>query len=94
MPQHEYVRGKCHRQSGEVLMIKEHETKRSHCPKCESTEVEKVNNNIETEKIMISPLEITFRHMKTSDAVAARIRAEVLKLDRYYGRITSCRVIV
>jgi ribosome-associated translation inhibitor RaiA len=43
---------------------------------------------------MISPLQITFRHMKASEAVAARIRAEALKLDRYYGRITSCRVVV
>jgi len=32
--------------------------------------------------------------MKPSEAVAARINAEVAKLDRYYGRITSCRVLV
>src|SRR5690242_20249741 len=43
---------------------------------------------------MILPLQITFRHMKPSEAVAARINAEAAKLDRYYERITSCRVLV
>jgi ribosome-associated translation inhibitor RaiA len=43
---------------------------------------------------MTLPLQITFRHFKPSAAVAARIRAEVLKLNRYYDRITSCRVTV
>ncbi len=32
--------------------------------------------------------------MQPSDAVTARIRAEAAKLDRYYNRITSCRVLV
>ena len=40
------------------------------------------------------PLQITFRNMEPSDAVAARVNAEAAKLDRYYGRITSCRVVV
>ena len=43
---------------------------------------------------MILPVQITFRNMKPSDAVAARIRKEAAKLDKYYARITSCRVVV
>ncbi|MBI3849098.1 MAG: ribosome-associated translation inhibitor RaiA [Verrucomicrobia bacterium] len=43
---------------------------------------------------MILPLQITFRNMEASPAVAARIRSEAEKLDRYYKRITSCRVVV
>jgi ribosome-associated translation inhibitor RaiA len=49
---------------------------------------------MEERKTMVTPAQISFRHMKPSDAVAARIRAQALKLDRYYGRITSCRVLV
>ena len=40
------------------------------------------------------PLQITFRNMEPSEAVATRIRAESAKLDRYFNRITSCRVLV
>ena len=43
---------------------------------------------------MILPVQITFRNMPPSEAVATRIRKETAKLDRYYGRITSCRVVV
>jgi cold shock CspA family protein/ribosome-associated translation inhibitor RaiA len=43
---------------------------------------------------MILPVQMTFRNMDTSTAVAARIQEEADKLDRYFGRITSCRVIV
>jgi ribosome-associated translation inhibitor RaiA len=32
--------------------------------------------------------------MEPSEAVAMRIRAESAKLDRYFNRITSCRVLV
>jgi ribosome-associated translation inhibitor RaiA len=32
--------------------------------------------------------------MDTSAAVAARVQEEAAKLDRYFDRITSCRVIV
>lgn len=32
--------------------------------------------------------------MEPSEFVARRIEAEASKLDRYFGRITSCRVIV
>jgi ribosomal subunit interface protein len=40
------------------------------------------------------PLQITFRHMDTSDAVAARIRERAEELERFFGRIVSCRVVV
>jgi len=40
------------------------------------------------------PLQITFRHMDTSDAVAARIRERAAELERFFGRIMSCRVAV
>ena len=43
---------------------------------------------------MIQPLQIAFRNMEPSEAVAARINAEAAKLDRYFNRITSCRVLV
>lgn len=42
MPLYEYVCHKCHKKFGEVLTIKEHETKKLHCPKCQSTDLEKV----------------------------------------------------
>src|SRR6516164_3058957 len=40
------------------------------------------------------PLQITFRHMDTSDAVAARIRERAEELERFFDRIVSCRVVV
>jgi len=40
------------------------------------------------------PLQITFRHMDTSDAVAARIRERAAELERFFDRIMSCRVVV
>ena len=40
------------------------------------------------------PLQITFRHMDSSEAVAARIRERVAELERFFDRITSCRVVV
>ncbi|HEY0945011.1 MAG TPA: HPF/RaiA family ribosome-associated protein [Opitutaceae bacterium] len=43
---------------------------------------------------MILPVQITFRNLSPSPAVEARIRAEAGKLNRYFERITSCRVIV
>ena len=42
MPLYEYVCRKCHKKFGEVLTIKEHETKKVHCPKCQGTDLEKV----------------------------------------------------
>ena len=40
------------------------------------------------------PLQITFRHMDTSEAVAARIRERAEELERFFDRIVSCRVVV
>jgi cold shock CspA family protein len=43
---------------------------------------------------MILPLQISFRNMKSSEAVDARIREEVAKLETFYNGIMRCRVIV
>ncbi len=40
------------------------------------------------------PLQITFRHMDRSDAVAARIEERVAELGAFFDRITSCRCVV
>ena len=40
------------------------------------------------------PLQITFRNMRPSEAVEAKIRERAEKLNRYYDRIMSCRVVV
>ena len=40
------------------------------------------------------PLQITFRHMAPSDAVATRIRERAAELERFFDRIISCRVVV
>lgn len=40
------------------------------------------------------PLQITFRHMDSSEAVAARIRERAVELERFLDRIISCRVVV
>jgi putative FmdB family regulatory protein len=42
MPLYEYVCRKCHNKFGEVLTIKDHETKKVHCPDCQGTDLEKV----------------------------------------------------
>jgi cold shock CspA family protein/ribosome-associated translation inhibitor RaiA len=43
---------------------------------------------------MIIPLQISFRNMEVSDAVDARIREEVAKLETFYQGIMRCRVVV
>jgi len=43
---------------------------------------------------METPLEITFRNLDHSDAVEARVREKVGKLEQVFGRITSCRVTI
>jgi ribosomal subunit interface protein len=40
------------------------------------------------------PLQITFRNMPHSEAIEAKINQKAAKLDRYYDRIMSCRVVV
>lgn len=40
------------------------------------------------------PLQITFRNMKSSESIEARIREQAERLDRFYDRIMGCRVVV
>lgn len=40
------------------------------------------------------PLELSFRNTDPSDAVEAKVRERVDKLETYFGRINSCRVVV
>ena len=40
------------------------------------------------------PVQITYRNLEPSQAVTARIEAEAAKLDTFFERITSCRVVV
>lgn len=40
------------------------------------------------------PVQITFRHMDPSAAVSARIEEEAAKLEAFFPRIISCRVVV
>jgi len=40
------------------------------------------------------PLQVTFRNMPHSDAIEAKINEKSVKLDRFYDRIMSCRVVV
>lgn len=40
------------------------------------------------------PMQISFHNMETSPAVETRIREEVAKLETFYARIMSCRVVV
>jgi putative FmdB family regulatory protein len=42
MPLYEYVCNKCRKKFSEVLTIKEHQTKKVRCPKCQSEDVAKV----------------------------------------------------
>jgi putative FmdB family regulatory protein len=42
MPLYEYICRKCKKKFSEVLMIKEHDTRKVHCPKCKSQDVEPV----------------------------------------------------
>lgn len=43
---------------------------------------------------MILPLQISFRNMKASEVVDARVREEVAKLETFYKRIMRCRVLI
>lgn len=40
------------------------------------------------------PLQVTFRNMDRSDAVAAEVREKAAKLDEFFPHIMSCRVVV
>ncbi|MBV6519027.1 MAG: 30S ribosomal protein S30 [Candidatus Brocadia sp.] len=43
---------------------------------------------------MILPLQITSRNLELTEAIESNIREHAEKLDKYYSRITSCRVMV
>ena len=43
---------------------------------------------------MQTPLQLSFEHIGHSDAIEARIREEAAKLEQFYDRITSMRVVV
>lgn len=43
---------------------------------------------------METPAQITFRNLDHSDAIEERLKEEIDKLEQFYDRITSCRVIV
>ena len=43
---------------------------------------------------MILPLQITSRNLELTEAIKADIREHAEKLDKYYDRIMSCRVVV
>jgi ribosomal subunit interface protein len=43
---------------------------------------------------METPLQISFRDMDPSPSIEARIREKAAKLERFFDRITSCRVVV
>jgi ribosomal subunit interface protein len=40
------------------------------------------------------PLQITFRNAQPSPAIEATIREQAEKLEKFYGRMTSCRVVI
>ena len=43
---------------------------------------------------MIIPVQITFRNVASTPEVEAKIRAHAQKLERFYTRIKSCRVLI
>jgi len=43
---------------------------------------------------VILPLQITSRNLELTEPIKANIREHAEKLDKYYGRITSCRITV
>ena len=43
---------------------------------------------------MILPIQISFRNMAPSEAVEARVREEVSKLETFYKGIVRCRVVI
>ena len=40
------------------------------------------------------PLQVTFEHIDPSDFIERRVREEVAKLEQFYDRITSARVVI
>jgi ribosome-associated translation inhibitor RaiA len=44
--------------------------------------------------MMQVPLQVVFEHIDHSDALETAVRKEARKLERFYGRITSTRVVI
>jgi ribosome-associated translation inhibitor RaiA len=42
----------------------------------------------------MSPVQLTFRHVQPSPAVAARVRAYARRLEKFYDRMTGCHVVI
>jgi ribosome-associated translation inhibitor RaiA len=40
------------------------------------------------------PVQITFRHMRHSEAVEAEVRDKAAKVSAFFPRLTSCRVVI
>jgi len=40
------------------------------------------------------PVQVTFRNMDPSEAVEANVRGKAEKLERFFDRVVSCRVVV
>lgn len=40
------------------------------------------------------PLQISFRNMESSPAIAAKVRERANRLERLFDRITACRVVI
>jgi ribosome-associated translation inhibitor RaiA len=43
---------------------------------------------------MDTPVEIHFHGIEKSDAIEARVREKVAKLEKHFGRMTRCRVVL
>ena len=43
---------------------------------------------------MQTPVQVTFRNMKPTEAVEANVREKAGKLERHFERVVSCRVVV
>jgi cold shock CspA family protein/ribosome-associated translation inhibitor RaiA len=61
---------------------------------CPGTRVCSIWRNFRMENRMQPPLQITFRHMDPSEALASRIHGRAEELAGLYERITACRVVV
>jgi ribosome-associated translation inhibitor RaiA len=43
---------------------------------------------------MNAPVEVHFQGIQKSEAIEQRVREKVAKLERHFGRMTSCRVVL
>ncbi|HJU30883.1 MAG TPA: HPF/RaiA family ribosome-associated protein [Hyphomicrobiaceae bacterium] len=43
---------------------------------------------------MLTPVEIHFHGIEKSEAIENRVRAKVAKLEKHFGRIVRCRVVL